>query len=127
MIKKIFITNLYIKVSNNKFEVKNISENGDWECVVSQVPFSTNRLLVGKFSQAETTLSMLVKRVLPKGLIPKRPQVVIHPTVMVEGGLSEVEERVFNELALGAGAIKAILHVGPELSDAEVLDLINNA
>jgi hypothetical protein len=36
---------------------------------------------------------------------------------MVEGGLSAVEERVLLELAMGAGARRSAVHLGPELSD----------
>jgi len=43
---------------------------------------------------------------------------------MVEGGFSEIENRVFRELALGAGASKVALHVDTELSDREAVTLI---
>ena len=126
MIKKLFTNDLYIKVSANKFEVKNISTNGGWKSVFPESPFTTSRLLVGNFSNAESALTRLVKSVLPKGIISKRPQVVIHPLSRVEGGLSEVEERIFKELALGSGAIKVVLHVGSELTDSEAVKLIGN-
>jgi rod shape-determining protein MreB and related proteins len=64
---------------------------------------------------------------LPKGFITKSPQVVIQPVAMIEGGLSEVEERIFKELALGSGAFKVVLHVGAELSDSEAVALIGSA
>jgi len=41
--------------------------------------------------------------------------------------LSEVEERIFKELALGAGAIKVALHIGSELTDSEAVKLIGSA
>ena len=49
-----------------------------------------------------------------------KPRVIIQPLELIEGGLSEIEERVLHELARGAGASKVIVWVGPELSDAEV-------
>jgi len=127
MIKKLFTNDLYIKVSENKFEAKNISTGGVWESIFPEAPFTTRRLLVGTFSAAEPALTKLVKSILPSGFISKRPQVVIHPVSLVEGGLSEVEERIFMELALGAGAFKVALHVGPELSDSEAVKLISSA
>ena len=46
---------------------------------------------------------------------------VIHPLATLEGGLSQVEEQVFQELARGAGASRVLVWVGAPLSDAEVL------
>jgi len=46
---------------------------------------------------------------------------VIHPIEMVEGGLSQVEERMFKELATAAGARKVSVWLGHELSDQEVV------
>lgn len=39
---------------------------------------------------------------------------------MVDGGLSEVERRVFRELAFGAGARRMVLWVGDELTLEQV-------
>jgi len=44
---------------------------------------------------------------------------------MIEGGLSQVEERVLRELAAGAGARKVFVWVGHELSDQEVIQRAN--
>lgn len=57
-----------------------------------------------------------------RGLV--RPVVVLYPMDMVEGGLSEVEERVLVELAKSLGARKVLLHLGPVLTDPQVLSLI---
>lgn len=127
MIKKLFVTDLYIKVSKNRFEAKNLSTDSSWQSITPDKPFTTSRLLVGTFTAAEPALKKLVKSLLPNGLIKKSPQVVIHPVAMVEGGLSEIEDRVFRELALGSGAFKVVLHVGSELSDSEAVKLIRSA
>jgi rod shape-determining protein MreB and related proteins len=124
MLKKLFTHDLYIKVSKNKFEAKNLSMNGTWESNYPNSPFTTNRLLIGTFSAAEPALTQLVKRILPTGFFAKRPQMVIHPTDMVEGGLSEVEERIFKELGLGSGAFKVVVHIGAELSDEQAIKLL---
>lgn len=126
MIKKLFTNDLYIKVSKNKLDAKNISTKSKWETICPESPFTTDRLLVGAFSVAGPALKKLVKGILPKSLIPKSPQVVIHPTSQVEGGLSEVEVRIFEELAREAGAFKVALHVGSELTDGEVVKLIGS-
>jgi len=124
--KYFFVTDLYIKIHENKFEIKNVTENGRWASAYPDSPYTTDRLLVGTFSAAEPALRGLVKSALPKSWIKKRPRVVMHPVSKVEGGLSEVEERILRELALGSGAIKVALHVGSELTDSEALELIGS-
>ena len=124
--KLLFTNILYVKVYVNKFSVKNVSNNGMWADASPDQAFSTERLLVGKFSAAEPVLSRLIKEALPKTWLKKRPVVVIQPMEKIEGGLSEVETRIFKELAFGAGAIKVELHLGNELTDEAVTALINN-
>jgi hypothetical protein len=127
MIRKLFAVDLYIKVKKNRFEVKNLTSGGRWESIIPDKPFTTERLLVGTFGAAEPALTKLVKRVVPGGIFKKSPQVVIQPMESIEGGLSEVEERIFKELAHGAGAFRVVLHTGPELSDREASKLLHGA
>jgi hypothetical protein len=49
----------------------------------------------------------------------------MHPTELVEGGLSQVEERVLLELPRAGGAWKVVVHVGPVLDDAGVNQKLN--
>lgn len=121
------MANLYVKVKKNRFEAKNLSTGEGWKSEVSIDPFTTERLLVGKFSSAESVLSKLIKNIQRKTFIKKSLRVIIHPIDMVDGGLPEAEERIFNELALGAGAFKVKLHLGKELSDSEAQKLLNGA
>jgi len=53
------------------------------------------------------------------------PRVLIQPLEMTEGGLSEVEDRLFRELALGAGARKVVIWVGKELSVIEAQEKLD--
>lgn len=46
LIKKLSANELYIKVSKNKLEAKNISTKGKWETIYPESPFTTDRLLV---------------------------------------------------------------------------------
>jgi len=55
--KNLFSNNLYIKVDVNKLQVKNVSESGRWISDVPKNPFTTNRLLVGVFTEAEPVSS----------------------------------------------------------------------
>lgn len=125
MLKKMFVADLYLKVRKNQFEVKNLTENSAWKIATPAQPFTTERLLVGQFSAAEPALKELVKDVMPSGFMKKSAQMLIHPIDMVEGGLCEVEERVFTELGLGAGVFKVKLHIGEGLTDEEAKDILN--
>ena len=123
----IFFTKpLYIKVYTNRFVIKAF---GNPDAEIEGIPdksFTTERLLVGNFQEAEKTLSQCIKKSLGSGLIKKRPLVVIHPKEKTEGGLSEVELKVFKELALGSGAAKVFVHIGGELTKDQVLDKLKS-
>lgn len=125
MIKQLFVADLYIKVGKNRIEAKNLSNSSQWITAIPETPFTTHRLLVGQFSAAEPLLTKLVKQLTPKGLLKKSARMVLHPVVMVDGGLCEVEERIFTELGLGSGAHKVKLHTGSELSAEQAIALLN--
>ena len=127
MMSKLFSVDLYIKIKENTCEAKKLTADGHWQSIVSQEPFTTQRLLVGSFSEAERALTQLLKRVLGQGIFAKKPKVVIHPMEKVEGGLSQIEDRIFRELALGAGALKLVVDTGPELTDSQAIKLIHAA
>jgi len=55
-----------------------------------------------------------------------KPAVLIQPMAMLENGLSEVEERLFQELAYGLGARVAKVWVGHELSEQEVITRVKS-
>jgi rod shape-determining protein MreB and related proteins len=110
---------VYVRVSKNRFRLKNIDTGAIAE--VTPTPgFTTTRLLIGQFGAAEAALKEALKKVVGGGLFAVSPRIVIQPLEMADGGLSEVEERALRELALGAGAAKVVVWLGHELSDAEV-------
>ncbi len=124
----LFSGTLYIKVFKNKFCVRHI-ETGNEITMHATQAFTTKRLLVGQFSVAEKLLKKAIKKAYKINWLSASPMVVIHPMEMIEGGLSEVEKRVFKELAAGAGARKIVVWEGHELSDNEVTGIVkkNNA
>ena len=63
-------------------------------------PFTTQRLLVGNFDTAWRCIISAEKQLSIKGLFKRKPKVIVEPKEMVEGGISQVEERIFQELAL---------------------------
>jgi len=89
-------------------------------------PFTTKRLLLGDFSIAEQYLKEGIAKVHEGRWISASPVVVIQPLEMIEEGLSPVEDRLFKELAAGAGARKMSVWVGHELSDPEVIQHAKN-
>lgn len=123
---KFFTTPMYIKVYANRFVITVFGEREYQLEAIPEQPFTTARLLVGNFREAEKTLSQGIKKSLGGGLIKRSPIAVIHPVEKTEGGLCEVEVKIFNELALGSGAAKVIVHEGRELSKTEVLENLKN-
>jgi hypothetical protein len=73
----------------------------------SKEPFTTTRLLIGKFYVAEECLKNAVKEFGAIGFFKRAPKIIIQPHEYLEGGLSEVEDRILREIALGAGAREA--------------------
>jgi rod shape-determining protein MreB and related proteins len=116
---------IYVRVSKNKFRLKNI-DSGQEQTAEPLSPFTTSRLLIGQFDVAEKTLKHAFTSIVSRGLFASSPRVVMHPLEMVEGGLAEVEERVMRELAIGAAsAQKVVVWTGHELSDAEIKGKLN--
>ena len=121
MIEKLFANTIYLKIFPNRFELKHI-ESGRLQMEVSSDPFTTERLLVGKFSTAENVLKHGLRRLHENRWLSPSPIIIVHPMEKVENGLSEVEERALRELAAGAGARKVFVWVGNVLSDKEVIE-----
>lgn len=79
-------------------------------------PFAHPRLLVADFQKAEKILMHAVREVCGKKLFPPSPRVVIHPMEKLEGGVTDIELRVFRELCIGAGAREVVVYVGSPLT-----------
>ena len=121
------MTYLYIQVLENKFIIQVLDNNESREIFLPEKNFTTKRLLVGDFSAAQDCLSKAIKRLAPKRLFTRKTAaVVMHPMEMYKGGLSEVEERILNELAFSSGAIKVALHTGATLTAKEAKHKIND-
>jgi rod shape-determining protein MreB len=115
---------IYVRVRKNQFRVRSL-ESAKESIFDAPAPFTTARLLIGQFLVAENLLKRAVKEMSKSGIFAVSPQVLIQPLEMLEGGLSEVEERTLREVAIGAGASKVVVWVGHELNDAEVKDKLS--
>lgn len=82
-------------------------------------PFSHPRTLLKDFIAAEKLLQLAFRQLNQSSVFRPSPSVIIHPLEKTEGGLTEVEERAFRELALGAGARGVLLWQGRALSTQE--------
>lgn len=77
------------------------------QTVTFNAPFSSVRLLVGDFAQAEFCLRNALKEMNAFGLFRlRKPRLRMYPKERTEGGLSEIEKRILLEVGLGAGAQK---------------------
>jgi len=116
----------YVRVYKNRFHVRKIGDEIKEIEIEAEMPFSTDRLLVGEFLVAEKILSKVFKELGESRLLSKGPMVVMQPMEMSGEELSEVEERILRELAYGSRAFRASVWLGKELTDEEVKDKAKN-
>lgn len=81
-------------------------------------PFSHPRMLVSDFVICESVIQHIFQKLNSNRFAAVKPKVIIQPMEKLDGGLTVVEEKVFRELALGAGAREVVVHKGAELSVA---------
>lgn len=84
-------------------------------------PFAHPRSLVSDFVLAQLLIKELVRRVSGGGWLQLGPSIVLHALGEHEGGLTQVELRALEELALATGATAVQLWEGPALSDAQLM------
>jgi rod shape-determining protein MreB len=114
-----FAKTLYVQIRENSIHVRNIDDSRALQRNANPA-FSHPRMLVGSFTAAQECLKKALSEARGSGFV-LTTAVVIHPLERVDGGLTQVEERLFHELAISAGASKAVVWVGAPLSDAEVI------
>ncbi len=71
-----------------------------------ETSYVTTRLLVGTFQPAVVCLKSGLEQLGAFGFFTSKPTLTIYPKELVEGGLSEVEERCLMEMGYSAGAKK---------------------
>ena len=102
---------IYVQVFAKRFLVKNIDADTSVEVSRDQ-SYASPRMLIADFTTAQHQLKEAVKSV-RRGL--RAPEILLHPMELIEGGVTQVEHRVFVELGVGAGASKAAVFTGAPL------------
>ena len=124
MCNTFFSNTVYVRGNRNQLRLKHL-ESGDEITVKADPVFTSERLLVGDFAAAEHALKKAMKGFGQTGIFKTSPRMLIQPLEKIEGGLCQVEERIFREIARGAGASKVIVWVGAELIDSQVKDKLS--
>ncbi|MFB2653671.1 MULTISPECIES: rod shape-determining protein [Shewanella] len=78
-------------------------------------PFSHPRMFVASFELAEKLLQYGISQLHTSGF-RAAPRVIVHQLEKTEGGLTDIEDRVLRELALGAGAREVVIYLGPRIN-----------
>jgi hypothetical protein len=82
-----------------------IAFNGNTRTFTPEKPYSSARLLVGNFDSAESCLKRALQEMhVFRRFSLRKPKLVMRPKEKIDGGLSQVEIRLFQELGLRAGA-----------------------
>lgn len=115
---------LVIEQKNGKKQIIGVGHDaaaaGRFSSVEVVNGFKHPRTIIADFTIAEQTLKYFLRAVLPRSLFAVSPIVVIHPQVVLEGDLTQVEIRALAELGLGAGARKVFVWEGPELTKEDL-------
>ena len=89
-----------------------ISANESSKIVTPESDFTTSRLLVGDFAEAEECLSRGLQEIgIRRFLRFGKLTIHFYPREMSEGGISEIEQRVYRELGMSAGANRSEIHL----------------
>ncbi|ECG8591883.1 hypothetical protein FNI11_19420 [Salmonella enterica subsp. salamae] len=122
---------LYIQVRKNHFTLRDIERRQE---ISGGGSFSNQRILIADFFLAEKILRDLIQQIFPQTwrntLFRKRSDIVISALEINEGGLSQVEERILQEVVAGAIRMKyrrlKIHAQSTPLSDAAALTMIES-
>ena len=111
---------IYIQVATDFLRIRNVLQHKEVE-LTANPSFSHPRTLLGNFTVADALLRQGLGQVASRSGFRLAAQVVLHPLEKIDGGLTQIEARAFQELILGAGAGQVKIWTGPALSDAQVL------
>jgi hypothetical protein len=117
----------YLQVRRNHLTLKSLDTQ---KSASATAAFTTQRLLVGEFFIANSSLYHLVAQVCP-GFINQlkrrhlRTYIVVHAQEMLEGGLCPVEHRVLQEIVVqGFRKAHSTVYADPQQIDDETVKQI---
>lgn len=113
---------LFVRITKNCMRIRHIESGREISLDAAQ-PFTNSRLLVAGFSAAQRLLKRGIGEA--AGRFGLAPVIVIHPAEMMDGGLSESDERLLLDLGYDTGA-QYVAVVTDALSDAEVRQIIRS-
>ena len=114
---------LYVQVSPNRFVVRNIAD-GRTVDRVAEKPFSRQGALLVNLLNAEAALKPMIAEA--KSAFTFRIHVLMHPLKLPDADWTDVEQKAFRTIALGAGATTAKSWTGAPLTDAEVREKLRS-
>jgi len=103
---------IYIQVFANRFLVRNV-DSGESRDVTRNQTYASPRMLIADFTVAAKQIKDAVKSVRRRMWAP---EILMHPMELIEGGVTQVEYRVFVELGVACGASKTAVYSGAPLS-----------
>lgn len=113
---------IYVQVFADRFVVRNV-ESGESREIQRDQKFASPRMLIADFTVAQHQLKEVVKSV-RRGL--RAPEILIHPMERIDGGITQVEYRVFVELGVGSGASRVGVYSGAPLSGEAIRKAIRD-
>lgn len=113
---------IYVQIFTDRFAVRNV-DSGESREVQRDQTFMSPRMLIADFTVAQHQLKEAVNAV-RRGL--RSPEILMHPMECIEGGVTQVEYRVFVELGMGAGGSKVGVHTGSPVSGDAVRKAIRD-
>ena len=113
-------TPVHVKIFRDKIEMINL-KTGDSIAKSALQKFSSSRLLVADYSNAEELCRLIAKEL----RLPRNIKVLIQPMEILEGGLGESEKRTMRDLAEQIGAVSvAIVTDVRSLTNEEALQIL---
>lgn len=80
------------------------------EKIIIENPFNHPRILFANFVNGEKLLQAIMQKLQKKRIIKLSAAIVIQPMEKLEGGLTMIEKRSYEELALSVGAREVYIH-----------------
>ncbi|GAA3781502.1 hypothetical protein GCM10022271_12260 [Corallibacter vietnamensis] len=115
----------YVKIWKNRIEIIDV-EKGNSICDKSNISFSNDRLLISDFDIAEKFFKKQVEKLKKDYKVKRYNSFIVQPMELNEGGISEVEKRIFLESFERVNGRKVKIWDGAELTNKEVIDKLRS-